>query len=240
MEEDKVGILLVDDDSAVRGLARIILAHEGWRVQEAASLQEAFDKVRVDGFRPHLAVIDLCLPDGLGTELIDDLRRARPRSTAVFITGDPILLRRLDAGRHPVLAKPFTPQQLVTVVRAALDTMKPVAVVVESVRVYRRLLGSTLARERLEIVTAASLDEGLLLARRREASVLFAPEPEEADALARLLDLRRALPGLAIIALETGGNGSAHRWYDRKLVKPYSAQAVTDAVRGVLDTGMFA
>ena len=237
MEDDKAGILLVDDDPAVRGLARIILEHEGWRVEEAGSLREAVDRVRRDGFRPHLAVVDLSLPDGIGTGLADDLLRARPKSKIIYITGDPVRLRRLDAGRHSVLSKPFTPSQLVTVVRAALDTMRPVVVVVEAGRVYQRLIVSALEQEHLEIAAASSLDEGLLMARKREAAVLFTPEPDGEEALARLLDLRRVMPDLAVIALETGRNGSAPRWYDRKLVKPYSAQAVADAVRRVLNTG---
>ncbi len=239
MEEDKVDILLVDDDPAVRGLARIILAHEGWQVEEAGSLQEALDRVREAGFRPHLALVDLCLPDGIGTELAGDLQRGRPNSRIVYITGDPGRLRRLDLGSHSVLSKPFTPSQLVEAVRAALDAMRPVAVVIESGRVYRRLIGSALGQAGLQIVTAASLDEGMLLARSREAAVLFTPEPEEENALARLLDLRRLMPGIAVIALESGRTGLARGWYDHRLVKPYSVQAVADAVQQALNTGAY-
>lgn len=152
-------------------------------------------------------------------------------------SGDPVWVRQLDAGSHSILLKPFTPSQLVTVARAALDAMSPVVVVVESGRVYRWLIGSALARERLQIVTASSLDEGLLLARRRDAKVLLTPEPEEDEALARLLELRRLMPGIAVIALETGRRSSAVNWYDRKLGRPYSARAVADAVRRVLNTG---
>ena len=231
MLEDKVDILLVDDDPAVRGLARIILAHEGWHVVEAGSLQEAFDKVRVDGFRPHIAVVDLCLPDGLGTELAEDIFQARARSKIVYITGDPGWLRRLDAGAHTVLAKPFTPMQLVVVVRAALDTMRPVVVIVEPERVYQRLLGSALEHESVEIAVAASFEEGLRQVRAREAAILITPEPIGEAALARLVALRDELPALAIIALATDAEASGLKWYDRKLIKPYSAQNVADAVR---------
>ena len=237
MDAERIGILLVDDDRAVRSLARIILEHEGWQVEEAGSLQEAFDKMRTDGFRPHVAIVDLLLPDGLGTELVEDLRQARPKSKIVYITGDPGWLRRLSAKNETVLAKPFTPTQLGMAVRAALDAMRPVVVLVEPGRVYQRLIGSALEQESVMIATATSFDEGLLLASRKKAAVLLTPEPEEDDALARLLALRRAMPSLAVIALATDerSSPSPSNWYDRRLVKPYSAQSVADAMLHVLN-----
>lgn len=239
MKEVKVGILLVEYDTAVRGLARIILAHEGWRVEEAGSIGEALGKVMVDGFLPHIALIDPSLSDAVGTELVPELRRVCPKSKVIYVTGDPGLLRQLEGGNHAVLQKPFTPAQLVMSVRAALETMRPVVVVVESGRVYRRLIGSTLEQEGWEIAAASSLDEGLKLARQREAAVLFIPEPAEAESLRRLLDFRRLMPAIGVIALETKGNGTNARWYDRKLLKPYSAQEVADAVQQVLCLGAY-
>ena len=234
MSEEKVGILLVDDDPAVRGLARIILEHEGWRVEEAGSLQEAFQILNPGQFRPHIAVVDLRLPDGLGTELVDQLRQARPKSKIVYITGDPGWLRRMEAEAHCVLAKPFTPVQLVVSVRAALETMRPVVVISEPARVYQRLIGSALEHECVVVVMAATFQDGLRLARLREAAVLITPDPEGEEALSQLVVLRRELPALAIIALAADAEGSGIKWYDRKLVRPYSAQSVIDAVRHVL------
>ena len=239
MEEDKVGVLLVGDDAAVTGLARAILVHERWRVEVAGSLEEAFEKIRTGGFRPHVAVVDLCLPDGLRTELAHDLRQARPRSRIIYITGDPVWLRRLSGPDHSVLAKPFTPLQLVTAVRAALDKMRPVAVMVESDPVFRRFIISALERERLEFVAAPSLDTALVLARQLEAAALFVPEPEDADAFERLLELRRTRSEIAVVALETRRSGFKAAWYDCKLVRPYSARAVAAAVRLVLKRGAY-
>lgn len=234
MDEEKTGVLLVDDDPAVRSLARIILQHEGWQVKEAGSLQEAFEILRAGGFRPHITVVDLLLPDGLGTELAEHLRQARAKSRIVYITGDPGWLRRLSAKAETVLAKPFTPVQLVVVVRAALATMRPVVVIVESGRVYQRLIDSALAQESVKIAAASSLDEGLQMARQQEAAVLLTPEPQHDDALIRLLEFRRAMPGLAVVALGTDAPRSTLVWYDRRLTPPYSAQSVADAIRHVL------
>lgn len=237
MNQQKTSILLVDDDHTVRSFARIILEHEGWQVEEAGSLREAFEQVRSCGFRPHVTVVDILLPDGVGTELVGDLRQARPKSKVIFITGDPGWLRRLNAHAQAdaVLAKPFTPVQLVVAVRSALETMRPVVVIVESGRVYQRLIGSALEQESVKLATASSFDEGLQLASETGAAVLFTPEPEEDGALARLLDLRREMPALAVVALASDGPRPAASWYDRRLIPPYSAQSVGDTILHVLN-----
>jgi DNA-binding response OmpR family regulator len=232
---EKVDILLVDDDEAVRGFARVILEHERWHVVEAGSLQEAVGRVKEGQFRPDVAVVDLLLPDGLGTELTQGLRQLRPKSKIIYITGDPGWLRRLNAGGDSVLAKPFTPAQLVLAVRTALQSMRPVVVFVESERVFRRLLVSALEHVDVELTMASSFEEGLLWARQRAAAVLFTPAPRGADAVAALLDLRKALPSLEVVALNADASSGNSRWYDRRLVKSYSVQEVADAVRHALN-----
>ena len=232
---EKVGILLVDDAEAVRGLARVILEHEGWRVEEAGSVEEAKGKLRDGVFRPYVAVVDLLLPDGFGTELAEDLYRSRHKSKIVYITGDPSWLRKLSAGSESFLAKPFTPVQLVFAVRAALEKLKPVVVFVESGRVYRRLILSALEHTDVKIAMASTFEEGLHLARDQEASVLFTPPPECNEALAGLLDLRQGLPYLEVVALDGGGSSTNHTWYDRRLVKSYSVQMVAEAARHALN-----
>lgn len=227
---DKVGILLVDDDDAVRGLARVILEHEGWHVMEAGSVGEATGRVRDGGFRPHVAVVDLFLPDGLGTELSEDLLLARHKSRIIYITGDPGWLRRLNAGSESVLAKPFTPVQLVAAVRAALEAMKPVIVFVESGLVYRRLILSALEHVGVEVTIVSSFEEGLLVAHQREAAVLFTPSPGGDDALAALLNLRSALPRMEVIALASDPSPASSGWYDRRLVSSYSVQELAEVV----------
>lgn len=235
MTDNKICILLVDDDEAVRGLARVILEHEGWRVEEAGNLGEAVSRIREQGFRPHVAVVDLLLPDGFGTELADDLRRVRPKSGIVYITGDPGWLRRMSSGSDFVLAKPFTPVQLVMIVKSALDKLKPLVVFVEPGRVYARLINFALGRSGVQVVMAPTFEEGVHLARQRDASMLFTPPPEGDQDLAELRELRAALPLLEVVALRTEPAVDSLRWYDRKLVNSYSVQEVSDAVRHVLN-----
>ena len=77
---------------------------------------------------------------------------------------------------------------------------------------------------------ASSFEEGLLLARQREAAVLFTPSPGGDDTLNELLALREALPLMEVIALDAGPSSSISRWYDRRLVSSYSVQELADVV----------
>lgn len=120
-------ILLVEDESAVRELARQILEHEGWEVVEAGSLEQAADCTRASNGRFDLLLLDLHLPDGLGTQLADEIRRSGGNARVIFTTGDPGWLRRLGSEGETVLPKPFTLLQIIQAVRLALAGRIPVA-----------------------------------------------------------------------------------------------------------------
>lgn len=70
-----------------------------------------------------LMVADIHLPDGSGTELLEELRLASPSAGAVFMTRQPTVDQTLFALRHGVLdylPKPFSAEQIQKQLRAAL------------------------------------------------------------------------------------------------------------------------
>src|SRR3974390_882369 len=113
-------ILLVEDDRAVREMARMILEHESWEVVEASSLEDARDCLRNKNRYFDLFIIDLHLPDGLGTQLVEEIRRSRGTASVVIATGDPGRLKHLKGDAAVVLPKPFTPLQLTQAARHGL------------------------------------------------------------------------------------------------------------------------
>lgn len=78
-------ILLVDDSDAVRLTFAALLEDRGHRVVEAGSLAEA--RGRLGEARFDAAVVDLHLPDGLGTSLISELRTSHPEIALVLLSG---------------------------------------------------------------------------------------------------------------------------------------------------------
>ena len=102
-----IRVLLVEDHAAFRGALACLLGREPDLevVAQAGSLAEAREVL--DG-RLDVAVVDLALPDGDGSELIGELRRASP-GAAVLVLSATVGPGRLDdvrkAGADAVLTK---------------------------------------------------------------------------------------------------------------------------------------
>jgi DNA-binding NarL/FixJ family response regulator len=87
MSGGEISVLLVEDDSMVRGWVRLSLKGSEFRlVGEAASAGEAVDLARRR--RPELLLVDYRLPDRVGTELVRDLRREGITAPAVLMTAN--------------------------------------------------------------------------------------------------------------------------------------------------------
>ena len=113
-------ILVVDDEETIREVVRRYLEREGFRVTEAADGFEALDTIRTEP--PDLIVLDLMLPGIDGLSLTQHLRQDRQipiiMLTAKGEASDRI--RGLDMGADDYMAKPFSPQEVVSRVRAVL------------------------------------------------------------------------------------------------------------------------
>jgi two-component system cell cycle sensor histidine kinase/response regulator CckA len=121
--DDNATILVVDDDDDVRAVARDVLREHGYRVLEARTGEEATQLATAYTSSIHVVVSDVVLPGINGADLVQRLRRNRPDLKALFISGYGHLAivhhRILDADAV-LLEKPFTSDQLLTYVRAAL------------------------------------------------------------------------------------------------------------------------
>jgi two-component system cell cycle sensor histidine kinase/response regulator CckA len=87
MDHDtRLRILVVDDDSDVRGVASAILAKQGYRVRTAISAAEALRQAPDQG-RIDLLVTDVVMPDMNGPMLARRLRATHPDLKVLFIYG---------------------------------------------------------------------------------------------------------------------------------------------------------
>ena len=114
-------ILLVEDEDAVRRVARRALELHGYQIIEAADGHAA---LRLAGEHTvDLLLTDVMMPGMLGPALAAEMRRRFPDLTVLFMSGhsDEIVRDGLLDPATPFLAKPFTPVQLARKVREALD-----------------------------------------------------------------------------------------------------------------------
>ena len=119
-------ILLVEDQAEVRMMAARSLRAEGYTVVEASDGQEALDAVSARAGDVALVLTDLAMPRLGGLDLSNELARLAPRLPVLFMTGytSSEAMRRGALRRgYPLIEKPFTPEELATRVRAALDAV---------------------------------------------------------------------------------------------------------------------
>lgn len=118
-ERGEPTVLIVDDDEhMLRGLELLVKA-EGFDVRSAASLAEA--RAAIEAEAPDILLSDVLLPDGLGTDLIDELDQER---TAVVLVsgrmGAEKARQALSRGAHEYLGKPVDLERL----RAILSQLR--------------------------------------------------------------------------------------------------------------------
>jgi PAS domain S-box-containing protein len=116
-------ILLVEDQPAVRRLARRILAKQGYHVREAGDAEAAL-RILADGQRIDLLLTDIVLPGGVsGIELARRARTSWPELKLLYASGHASERARSEtAGRleAPLLQKPFHPDELLALVRKVM------------------------------------------------------------------------------------------------------------------------
>ncbi len=119
-------VLVVDDEEVVLGAVRRALRHDDFEVDTAQSADEALALI---ASRPYALVItDLMMPgtDGLG--LLRRIREMGQQQPTIMITGYPTIqtaLRAKRLGAYEYVTKPFTRQELRSVVVRALRTSQP-------------------------------------------------------------------------------------------------------------------
>ncbi|HVK14532.1 MAG TPA: response regulator [Gemmataceae bacterium] len=121
------GILVVDDDCAVRRFLEHSLTRAGYRIFGASNLADAvtmFDLVRC---HVRLALLDVSMPGGDGPEVLRELRLLSPELPAVFMSGeldpdmsDPLADRLRAEGASGLIAKPMRLPDLCAVLSATL------------------------------------------------------------------------------------------------------------------------
>jgi DNA-binding NarL/FixJ family response regulator len=116
-------VLLVDDHDLIRqGLARAFERHDDFEVcGQAASVSEG---VRQYGsLRPDVVITDVRLPDGLGFDLVKEIRKQGHDTGVVVLTmyaGDEQLFAALEAGASAFVSKDAPADEVVAAARHAL------------------------------------------------------------------------------------------------------------------------
>lgn len=123
---DAAHLLVVDDDTRLRGLLQRFLTEQGFRVTPAGDAAEARAALKAVSF--DLLVLDVMMPGETGLELVDSLRRDGQDVPVLMLTargGPDDRVAGFEHGADDYLAKPFDPRELAHRVRTILRRAAP-------------------------------------------------------------------------------------------------------------------
>jgi CheY-like chemotaxis protein len=114
-------VLVVEDDDGVRRLIGFVLARAGYTITPVDGRAEA-EAVIAAAAEPFVAaVVDLCLPDGRGDQLVQLLREQSPATrvvvTSAYAQASRVLQIAAESG-DAFLTKPFSTAELLATVSA--------------------------------------------------------------------------------------------------------------------------
>jgi CheY-like chemotaxis protein/anti-sigma regulatory factor (Ser/Thr protein kinase) len=128
-------ILIVEDDGASRRLLEQLLASDGYRVASARDGADALRRLARGRF--DLILLDVWMPRMTGLELLEQVRKRRPRLRIIMVTADDTsatLLHSVKRHATEFVRKPIDPDALLDVVRRVLEHPAPPPIDVVSAR----------------------------------------------------------------------------------------------------------
>jgi two-component system sensor histidine kinase/response regulator len=125
VESETANILVIDDEVGMREGCRRALMPHGFRVSTAENGAEGLRKLREELF--DLVLVDAMMPGMSGIELLERIHHHDPDILSVMITGYAtvdLAAQAMKRGAHDFLPKPFTSDELLTVVQRGLAERK--------------------------------------------------------------------------------------------------------------------
>jgi two-component system phosphate regulon response regulator PhoB len=123
MTDNRVNVLIVDDDPSIREMVCFTLGKNGMQVHSAADARDAL--LQISTRRPDIILMDWMMPGVSGIDLTRRLRREQVTAgvpiimlTARITENDKVA--GLEAGCDDYIIKPFSPRELAARIKAVL------------------------------------------------------------------------------------------------------------------------
>jgi diguanylate cyclase (GGDEF)-like protein len=150
----KDSILIVDDDETLLPMLKEGFELQGYRCEAARSGEAALEFVKNISF--DILVADIVLPGLKGFELIEKVRRLRPETVAIIMTG---FINKytydtaIEAGASDLIKKPFTLKELIIRIEHAkvLKHLRETSVIDELTGLYNRRGFFTVAEQQVAL-----------------------------------------------------------------------------------------
>jgi len=118
-------VLVVDDDANICETLKDILAEEGYEVTIAGTI--ALAKERLKNKFYNIIMVDLNLPDGLGLELLNEIKKGKSETIVMVFTGFASLkssIAAMNKGAFAYLQKPLNMDEVKVTIKKALNVQQ--------------------------------------------------------------------------------------------------------------------
>jgi two-component system, cell cycle sensor histidine kinase and response regulator CckA len=238
-------VLVVEDESSVRSYTLAALKAYGYRVHAAEDARAALLIVEREADGIDLALTDLVMPHMSGRELAVRLAQLRPSIKILYMSGyssDMIARHGILEDGLTLVEKPFSPEQLAQKVREVLGPPKSLnrVLVLAAEGEVRNQLRLWLSRGGYEVVEAADLNQLEKAGQANPVDLIITElATAEQQAIETIRELRKEMPGAAIIVILEASGGSFLEMErqiaaDGAIAKPISIGFLLKTVRDVL------
>lgn len=124
-------IIVVDDEPKICRIIKLLLTDAGYEVEIANSGEEAL--VKAASFNPDVALLDLKMPGIDGIETMCRMQKLFQGVQYIIITANgevPDAVKAINAGAYNFIKKPFDNEELIGIVKGALEVKKMYDIVV--------------------------------------------------------------------------------------------------------------
>ncbi|NLW10694.1 MAG: response regulator transcription factor [Clostridiaceae bacterium] len=126
--DNRISILLVEDDKALSMGLEYALISEGFLVKAADRINSARDIMFSEQYDPDIIILDIMLPDGTGYDFCAELaayrrNRSKPVWPVIFLSAcdsEANIVMGLDGGADDYITKPFRVKELISRIKAVL------------------------------------------------------------------------------------------------------------------------
>lgn len=115
-------VYIVDDDDAVRGSLTMLLRSEDFSVIPFGNPSEFISQV--SDLEDGCVVLDLCMPEISGMEVMEELQKRNIKMPVICITGHgdiPTAVKALKVGAYEFLEKPFDSTRLIQIIKECIS-----------------------------------------------------------------------------------------------------------------------
>ena len=122
--KEKLEVLLLDDETIVGNRLGPALEKVGYDVEVFEDPRKALNRIREKKF--DIVITDIMMPDVNGIQILEEVQKKSDKTKVIIITGyATVALAReaMDKGACDMIAKPFSPNDLRSVIAKAADSL---------------------------------------------------------------------------------------------------------------------